>query len=263
MTDIAQLTLAEIKILLTQEGAHMMPLLAAMAADSRKSVRSLAAAEAKKEARRRAEEERLRVMLQYEEALYKEGARYIAGIDEAGRGPAAGPVTVAAVILPAGWMYAGIDDSKKVPPHKREVFYNIIAEQAVALACVSKSEREIDNLDIYHATMAAMYEAVEALSVRPDAVIVDAMPLRDLPMRHLSLVGGDGKSFSVAAASIIAKVTRDRIMEEYDGQYPQYGFGEHKGYLTQAHRDAIVAYGPCPIHRKSFEPIKSMVHFER
>lgn len=137
MTDIAQLTLAEIKILLTQEGAHMMPLLAAMAADSRKSVRSLAAAEAKKEARRRAEEERLRVMLQYEEALYKEGARYIAGIDEAGRGPAAGPVTVAAVILPAGWMYAGINDSKKVPPHKREVLYNIIAEQAVALACVS------------------------------------------------------------------------------------------------------------------------------
>ena len=136
-------------------------------------------------------------------------------------------------------------------------------DNAVAVSCICKSEKEIDALDIYHATQQAMYEAVAALAVRPDAVLVDAMPLPGLGIAHASLIGGDSRSLSIAAASIIAKVTRDRIMVDYDARYPQYGFAGHKGYLTQRHRDAIALYGPCPIHRRSFEPVRSMVHFHR
>ncbi len=263
MIDIAALTVSELKILLEREGEHIGPLLALMLKDERKSVRKLAEGYSKKEERRKKEEARLQGMLKYETMFYHKGAQYIAGIDEVGRGPVAGPVTVVAVILPAGWTCPGINDSKKIPPEKREVLYDAVMDNAVAVSCICKSEKEIDALDIYHATQQAMYEAVAALAVRPDAVLVDAMPLPGLGIAHASLIGGDSRSLSIAAASIIAKVTRDRIMVDYDARYPQYGFAGHKGYLTQRHRDAIAMYGPCPIHRRSFEPVRSMVHFHR
>ncbi len=263
MIDIAALTVSELKILLEREGEHIGPLLTLMLKDERKSVRKLAEGYSKKEERRKKEEARLQGMLKYETMFYHKGAQYIAGIDEVGRGPVAGPVTVAAVILPAGWTFPGINDSKKIPPEKREVLYDAVMDNAVAVSCICKSEKEIDALDIYHATQQAMYEAVAALAVRPDAVLVDAMPLPGLGIAHASLIGGDSRSLSIAAASIIAKVTRDRIMVDYDARYPQYGFAGHKGYLTQRHRDAIAMYGPCPIHRRSFEPVRSMVHFHR
>ena len=166
---------------------------------------------------------------------------------------------VAAVILPPFWDCPGLNDSKKVQPAKRAELYDKIMAEAVAVSCIAKSEKDIDRLDIYHATMQAMYETVEGLAVPAEAVLVDAMPLRDLTMPHRSLVHGDALSASIAAASIIAKVTRDRLMVEYDKKYPQYGFAVHKGYLTKMHMEALREYGPCPIHRRSFEPIKSMV----
>ena len=215
------------------------------------------------ERKRRKEEARLKGMLRYEEKLYAKGYRYIAGIDEAGRGPVAGPVTVAAVILPIRPLIYGLNDSKKVSPKKREELFDMIINEAIAVSCINFSEEDIDRYDIYHATQLAMYTAVKTLDISPQAVLIDAMPLPDLEIYHESIVGGDAQSQSIAAASIIAKVTRDRIMEEYDRQYPRYGFAEHKGYLTQAHKDAIAQYGPCPIHRKSFEPVKSMVGFSR
>ena len=263
MVDIQTLSLEEICLLLETEGEHIQPLLQAMDEDHRKGVQKAAAVYRKRRDKRRKEEARLKGMLCYEEKLYAKGYRYIAGIDEAGRGPVAGPVTVAAVILPIRPLIYGLNDSKKVSPKKREELFDTIINEAIAVSCINFSEEDIDRYDIYHATQLAMYTAVKTLDISPQAVLIDAMPLPDLEIYHESIVGGDAQSQSIAAASIIAKVTRDRIMEEYDRQYPRYGFAEHKGYLTQAHKDAIAQYGPCPIHRKSFEPVKSMVGFSR
>lgn len=197
-------------------------------------------------------------MYSLETAYYNDGIYHVAGIDEAGRGPVAGPVMIAAVILPPYWECPGLNDSKKLSAAKRDALYDKIMAEAVSVSCVAKSEQEIDALDIYHATMQGMYEAAAGLAVPAEAVLIDAMPLKDLAVPHQSVVHGDSQSASIAAASIIAKVTRDRVMTEYDEAYPQYGFAVHKGYLTQRHIDAIRQYGPCPIHRRSFEPIKSM-----
>lgn len=256
--DLSTYTVNRIKNMLaeTEDGTDLIQ---AMQNDSRRSVQKLAQSYLKKLERQEAERERLMHMYSLETAYYNQGIYGIAGVDEAGRGPVAGPVMVAAVILPPYWECPGLNDSKKVRPEKREELYDKIMNEAVAVACVAKSEREIDELNIYHAAQQGMYDAIAALQRPAEAVLADAMPLPALSVPHEAIVHGDAKSASIAAASIIAKVTRDRLMIQYDSEYPQYGFAIHKGYLTQRHIDAIHQYGPCPIHRRSFEPIKSIV----
>ncbi|OKY54788.1 ribonuclease HII [Megasphaera cerevisiae] len=257
--EISHIKTEDLKERLNCGESGITDLLHAMKEDTRVSVRKAADIYIKHRIREEKERERVLHLYELETAYYNQGIYHVAGIDEAGRGPAAGPVMVAAVILPPFWECPGINDSKKLSPAKREALYDKIMTEAVSVSCVSKSEKEIDRLNIYHATRQGMYDAVAGLDTPAAAVLIDAMPLYDLTVPHESIIHGDGRSASIAAASIIAKVTRDRLMIEYDVQYPQYGFAIHKGYLTQKHMDAIYQYGPCPIHRKSFEPIKSLV----
>lgn len=259
MMDLSSLKTADIKSMMAQGVEDEIAFVQAMREDKRVSVQKLAQSYLKRKQKEEAERERVLHMYAMETAYYNKGVYHVAGVDEAGRGPAAGPVMIAAVILPPYWECPGLNDSKKLSPAKRDALYDKIMAEAVAVSCVSKSEKEIDALDIYHATMQGMYDAVDGLDTAAEAVLIDAMPLRDLTVPHQSVVHGDAVSASIAAASIIAKVTRDRLMVAYDKTYPQYGFAVHKGYLTQRHMDALHEYGPCPIHRRSFEPIKSMV----
>ncbi len=202
--------------------------------------------------------ERIEALYAYEYAARDEGARMVAGVDEAGRGPLAGPVVTAAVILPFGLFLPGLNDSKKVSAKKRELLYDEIMEKVVAVHVSIVDAATIDRVNIYQATMNGMYEAILSLEPKPDKVLIDAVELAKLPMPSLSIIKGDAKSASIAAASILAKVTRDRLMMQYDAEYPQYGFAQHKGYGTAQHIAALRKYGPCPIHRRSFEPVRSM-----
>lgn len=190
-----------------------------------------------------------------EEELYDEGYRLVCGIDEAGRGPLAGPVVVAACILPPFLRIKGVNDSKQLSPKKREELYKIIIKEALAYNIVFISAEEIDNTDIYRATKKGMLESVKGLSIKPDHVLIDAMPLNELEISHTSIIHGDARSASIAAASILAKVTRDQYMEKMDIKYPNYGFKKHKGYGTMEHMKALEKYGPCKIHRKTFKPV--------
>lgn len=194
-------------------------------------------------------------LYQFEEVLYDEGSHNICGIDEAGRGPLAGPVVVAACILPPFLRIEGINDSKKLTEKKRKELYKIIVKNAIDYKIVFVSEKEVDELNIYQATKKGMLEAVNGLSVTPDHVLIDAMPLNELKIPHTSIIHGDARCASVAAASIIAKVTRDEYMEKMDIKYPNYGFKKHKGYGTKNHIEALEKYGPCKIHRKTYAPV--------
>lgn len=194
----------------------------------------------------------MRDLWEYERQLDPAGTRCICGVDEAGRGPLAGPVCAAAVILPRGLEIPGLDDSKKLTDKRRRALYDEITAQALAWHVALVDEKAIDEINILQATFRAMAEAVAGLSIRPDLALIDGNREPELPMEAISIVGGDGKSAGIAAASILAKVTRDRLMEELDGQYPQYGFAVHKGYPTKRHYAAIDQYGPCAIHRRSF-----------
>ncbi len=191
----------------------------------------------------------------YEEKLYDDGYELICGVDEAGRGPLAGPLVVAACILPPFLRIEGINDSKQLSSKKRSELYKIIVKQAISYNIVFISEKDIDELNIYQATKKGMLEAIQGLSQVPDYVLIDAMPLGELKSPHDSLVHGDARCASIAAASILAKVTRDEYMEKMDIKYPNYGFKRHKGYGTKAHFEALEKYGPCPIHRKTFAPV--------
>ena len=193
----------------------------------------------------------------YEHYWGGRGYRAIAGTDEAGRGPLAGPVVAAAVILPLGIDIPHLDDSKKVSPKRREALYEAIMARATAVAWSRVDEAEIDRLNIYAASRVAMMQALYGLHHPFDLVISDAMPLPDLTVPCVPIVHGDALSASIAAASIIAKVVRDRIMLEFDVEFPQYGFCRHKGYGTAEHLAAIEFHGPCRIHRRSFAPIKT------
>lgn len=204
------------------------------------------------------EKKRVQDLYSYEYELQKQGIKYIAGVDEAGRGPLAGPVIAAAVILPLGCFIEKLNDSKKLSPVSREQVYKEVMDKAIAVNMSFIDEKIIDRINIYQASMNAMYNAIYGLSTRPEEVLIDAMPLDDLDIPHLSIVKGDAKSASIAAASIVAKVERDHLMDEYDKEYPVYGFAKHKGYGTKEHIKALNEYGPCPLHRRSFEPIKSM-----
>ena len=197
--------------------------------------------------------ERLKVLKEIENNMHKEGVKYICGIDEAGRGPLAGPVVVAAVIMPEDSMIEGVNDSKKVSEKKREALYDQILNEAIAYGIGIIDQKEIDEINILNATKKGLTTAVKGLKVRPDRIIVDALDKIDTDgIPYTPIIKGDAKCYSIAAASIIAKVTRDRIMREWDEVYPQYGFEKHKGYGTKAHIDAIKEYGPTPLHRKSF-----------
>lgn len=199
-------------------------------------------------------------LYEYETALYEKGILYIAGTDEAGRGPLAGPVVAAAVILKKGAVIPGVDDSKKLSDKKRRALIDTIKSQAVAIGIGIVSPQEIDQINIYRAAKTAMISAIKALKVKPEYILADAMMLEEeLGIPTESIIKGDQKSASIAAASIVAKVTRDEYMIEMDKVFPQYGFKKHMGYPTKAHIEAIEQYGICPIHRKTFEPIKSIL----
>lgn len=189
----------------------------------------------------------------YEHTAFSEGYRLVCGVDEAGRGPLAGPVCAAAVILPPDLEIEGLNDSKKLTDKRRRALYDIITEQSLAYGIAFASEQEIDEINILQATFLAMRRAVEQLQLRPDLALVDGNREPDfgaIPVK--TIVRGDSLSANIAAASILAKVTRDRFMEEQDALYPQYGFALHKGYGTQAHYAALREYGTCPIHRRTF-----------
>lgn len=188
----------------------------------------------------------------YEKQARREGFAAVCGIDEAGRGPLAGPVFAAAVILPEHCTIEGIDDSKKLNPKKREQLFGEIEGGAVAYGIGFATEKEIDSINILQATFLAMKRAFRALSVHPGLALVDGNRMPALGVETRTIIKGDSLSASIAAASILAKVSRDRLMEQIDGIYPQYGFARHKGYGTALHREMLKQYGPCPIHRRSF-----------
>jgi ribonuclease HII len=197
--------------------------------------------------------------LSREASLHACGKQRIAGVDEAGRGPLAGPVVAAAVILPMRFTCAGLDDSKKISPARREKLYDHLTRDAEIIWAVGMADcLEIDTMNILRATHLAMRRAVEALNPLPDHCLVDGLPVRGLPLPHDAIVKGDGLSLSIAAASIIAKVTRDRIMGEIDREHPEFGFARHQGYGTKEHLEALRIHGPCRHHRRSFQPVAQL-----
>lgn len=199
-------------------------------------------------------------LLKYERELNDKGITLIAGVDEVGRGPLYGPVVTAAVILPKGYKLEGLTDSKKLSEKKRELFYDIIKRDAIAVSIGMKDEKVIDEVNIYEATKLAMKEAIYGLSVTPEHVLIDAMKLEDLTIPSTSIIKGDAKSESIAAASVIAKVTRDHMMVEKGRLHPEYGFERHKGYPTKSHIEAVKKYGIIAGYRETFEPIKSIIN---
>lgn len=220
--------------------------------DDRTSVKRLVLAGYKKYSKYLDEQQRLRDLSRFEAEAYGQGHTYIAGVDEVGRGPLAGPVVTAAVILKRGALIEGINDSKKLSEKKREELYDIIMREALAVSVASESHTVIDEINILNATKKAMKQAIMSLEITPDLVLIDAVKLDDLPMEQNNIIKGDAKSISIAAASIIAKVTRDRLMVEEAKNYPAYGFDSNKGYGTVGHIAAIKEKGLCPIHRKTF-----------
>lgn len=195
---------------------------------------------------------RLEKMSEYEKRLRDKGFSSIAGVDEAGRGPLAGPVCAAAVILPEGIYIEGLNDSKKLSEKKREELYDIIINSAVSYNIEMVSEKVIDEINILQATYLAMNRAVEGLEVKPDYVLIDGNRIENMKIAHETVIKGDSKSVSIAAASILAKVTRDRYICKLADKYPEYNFQKHKGYGTAEHREAILKYGPCELHRRTF-----------
>jgi ribonuclease HII len=193
-------------------------------------------------------------MLEYtlEQSLIDKGYTYICGVDEAGRGPLCGPVVAAACILPTGLYIEGLNDSKKLSPKKRKKVYNKIIENAIAYCIAEASVEEIDELNILEADMLAMRRAVEGLQIKAEFALIDGNVSRDFPIPTMTVIKGDATSPSIAAASILAKVTRDEMCEQMDKDYPQYGIAKHKGYGTKQHMEALRQYGPSPIHRKKF-----------
>lgn len=199
------------------------------------------------------EEERLKLLKAHEQELHRKGMKYICGIDEAGRGPLAGPVVIAAVIMPEDSFIEGVNDSKKVSEKKREKLYEQITEEAIAWSVAIIDQKEIDQINILNATKKGVTTCIQELAQKPDIILIDALEhINTLGIPYEPVIKGDAKMYSIAAASIIAKVTRDRIMREWDEIYPQYEFAQNKGYGTAKHIAAIREYGICPLHRHSF-----------
>ncbi len=194
-------------------------------------------------------------LYQYERELINKGINLIAGVDEVGRGPLVGPVVTAAVILPVNYKLEGLTDSKKLTPKKRDKFYDIIMHDAISVSIGMKDAKIIDEVNIYEATKLAMMDAINGLNKKPEHVLIDAMPL-DISIAHTSIIKGDAKSLSIAAASVIAKVTRDRMMDELGIKYPMYNYKKNKGYPTKEHIEAINKYGIIEGYRKTFGPVR-------
>ena len=208
------------------------------------------------------EDFRLETMLRYEKELYSQGKTLIAGVDEVGRGPLAGPVIAAAVILPNNCKIRGLNDSKKISKKKHREMFQAVQDQALAIGIGIMDNHIIDQVNIYEATKLAMQEAIAQLTPQPEHLLIDAMKL-DLPISQTSIIKGDANSLSIAAASIVAKVIRDDLMAEYDQQFPGYDFTKNAGYGTAKHLEGLDRYGVTPIHRKTFEPIKSLIVDEK
>lgn len=250
-------TIKEIKEQVAQIQQLNDPLFDELEKDDRSGVIQ-AVAKRKREIQKCLEEDaRLEGMLAYEKELYGQGIRLIAGVDEVGRGPLAGPVVAAAVILPKGCKISGLNDSKKIPKSKHKEIYEAVLEHAIAIGIGVKDNHVIDQVNIYEATKLAMIEAIGQLNPQPRHLLIDAMKL-DLPISQTSIIKGDANSLSIAAASIVAKVTRDQMMETYDQEYPGYDFAQNAGYGTTKHLAGLQKLGITPIHRRSFEPIKSI-----
>ena len=250
-------TIKEIKEQLANIQRLDDPLLAELEQDSRSGVIQ-AIAKRKREIQKRIDEdERLEGMLAYEKECYARGIELIAGVDEVGRGPLAGPVVAAAVILPKACKIPGLNDSKKIPKYKHKEIYEAVLQNAIAIGIGIKDNHVIDQVNIYEATKLAMMEAIGRLDPQPQHLLIDAMKL-DLPISQTSIIKGDANSLSIAAASIVAKVTRDQMMEEFDCEYPGYDFTQNAGYGAANHLAGLDQLGVTPIHRRSFEPIKSM-----
>lgn len=241
----------EIKTILKQTKEEDLELrLEELRADERPGVAKLVVQYEKKLEKYKKELERLEQMCSYERK-YPETS-VICGIDEVGRGPLAGPVVTCAVVLPRDCRILYINDSKKLSEKKREELYEIIMKEALAVNLGMESPKVIDEINILQATLSAMKKAIMGLNIKPDVVLADAVTIPGIPCSQEAIIKGDAKSMSIAAASIVAKVTRDRMMEEYDKLYPQYDFASNKGYGTKKHIQALQEYGPCPIHRYSF-----------
>ncbi len=251
-------TIAEIRKMV-REGRRAEPdFLKALASDRRLGVKKLYLQLIRKQAALEEEKIRLKDLFNYENRLYKRGLNYIAGVDEAGRGPLAGPVVAAAVILPAHLILYGLDDSKKLSPLKRAVLAGEIKEKALAWGVGVGTVSDIERLNIHHASLLAMKRAVEKLSPPPQHLLVDGFMIPGINIRQTVIRKGDSMSASIASASIIAKETRDSMMREYDKEFPHYGFGKHKGYPTGEHIKALMKWGPTPLHRRNFEPVRNL-----
>ena len=250
-------TIKEVKERLAMIDELDHPLFEELILDGRAGVQA-AISKRKRELQKQVDEDlRLEKMLAYEKELYAQGIDLIAGVDEVGRGPLAGPVVAAAVILPKACKIPGLNDSKKIPKSKHKAIYEAVLQNAIAIGIGVKDNHVIDQVNIYEATKLAMMEAIGQLEPQPQHLLIDAMKL-DLPISQTSIIKGDANSLSIAAASIVAKVTRDQMMEEFDCEYPGYDFAQNAGYGTAKHLAGLHKLGVTPIHRRSFEPVKSM-----
>ena len=250
-------TIKEVKERLAMIDELDHPLFEELILDGRAGVQA-AISKRKRELQKQVDEDlRLEKMLAYEKELYAQGIDLIAGVDEVGRGPLAGPIVAAAVILPKACKIPGLNDSKKIPKSKHKEIYEAVLQNAISIGIGVKDNHVIDQVNIYEATKLAMMEAIGQLEPQPQHLLIDAMKL-DLPIPQTSIIKGDANSLSIAAASIVAKVTRDQMMEEFDREYPGYDFAQNAGYGTAKHLAGLDKLGVTPIHRRSFEPIKSM-----
>lgn len=256
--DLSRLPVEEIRRRFVQEGEAVSGhLLKRLRRDPRQGVQQLYEALRKRQEREREERLRLKSMLNFERVLWKSGVTRIAGVDEAGVGPLAGPVVAAAVVFRPETELSGVDDSKRLEPDHREELAAAIRETAAGVAVGVAEVADVDRLNVYHAALLAMRRAVEALPEPPEHLLVDAREV-DLPIPQNRFDKGDGINFSIAAASIVAKTHRDRLMTDLDRRYPEYGFARHKGYGTAEHQEAIRRHGPCPVHRASFQFIREL-----
>ena len=254
-------TIKEVKERLATIDRLDHPLFEELIYDSRAGVQS-AINKRKRELQKKVDEDlRLEKMLTYEKELYAQEIQLIAGVDEVGRGPLAGPVVAAAVILPNNCKIPGLNDSKKIPKSKHQAIYQAVLDQAISVGIGVKDNHVIDRVNIYEATKLAMLDAIQELDPQPQHLLIDAMKL-DLPISQTPIIKGDANSLSIAAASIVAKVTRDQMMAAYDQEYPGYDFAQNAGYGTTKHLEGLEKQGVTPIHRRSFEPIKSMTNFD-
>ncbi len=248
--------IAEIKELLL--GNPTAEQLACLKLDERSGVKKLLLDYYKRQEKAALEQERFAKMMAYENKYYADGAKCIAGVDEAGRGPLAGPLVIAAVVLPKDVFISGLNDSKQLSAAKRDKLYDEVLAKAISASVNIVSISNIDELNIYRATQQGMGQVLEHLDVKPDVALIDAMPVEAEEIKTVSLIHGDALSASIAAASVIAKVTRDRIMERLAEIYPQYGFAGNKGYGSKEHMQAIKEIGATKWHRRTYEPVKSM-----